>query len=43
MNEITITLPGFVMLCATMGGIGACVAHWVDTRWPSSDKEGGEE
>ena len=42
-ESVTLSPMGLILICIVFAGVGACVAHWVDTRWParSNDEEKG--
>ncbi len=44
MEEVTLGIGGLILLCITCMGMGACIAHWADMRWPTPcDEDDGEE
>lgn len=43
MEDVTLSVGGLIMVCITMAGIGACIAHWADMKWPTPcDEDDGE-
>ena len=44
-EEVTLSVVGLILLCGTCSGIGACITHWADEKWPTpcDEEDDGEE